>query len=239
MKIRLVLLEEPLEGRVPLPDLFAGLDREGHEVLFLKPERDHDVGDRIPHPVDRDQVDRVQPGEVERPVVIAHVEIRLGAVVQIADVVDRDLIALDGGIGQSGHVPLPGPVVRGRDAHPPGHHPGEHEQEPDQGPAPVGQAEKRQRRGQAEARGHDRLQQARGRLGPVDGAHAPGGHQDDDGNKKQQADHFREFLHGAVLGSFKSRTGSRVRASSDSRTGSAAPPRWSGRSPGSSGPSAR
>ena len=180
MKISSYCLKNPLRVEYSSPYLLAGFDREGHEVLLLKPETDHDVGDRIPHPVDRDQVDRVQLFEIERFVIIPHVEVRFGAVGQVADVVDGDEITFNVGKRQHGHVALPRPVVRGWDGHPPARNGRKYQQKPDQGPEPVAQAKKGQHRGQTEDRGRNRAQQAGGRVRPVDRKRSPGGHEDDD-----------------------------------------------------------
>ena len=59
-------------------------------VAVGKAEAQEHVRDRRAHPVDGDQVDRVELAQVEGAVVVSGREVGLGAIVEVADVVHRD-----------------------------------------------------------------------------------------------------------------------------------------------------
>ena len=67
---QLVLAEEAPDGVVALADLLARLDRDRDEIAVGEPEAQHDVSDRVAHPVDGDQVDLVELAQIEGLVVV-------------------------------------------------------------------------------------------------------------------------------------------------------------------------
>ncbi len=60
--------------------------------------------------------------EIEGLVVVPHVEVGLGAVVAVADVVNGDLVPVDVRVSQHRHVRLPVAVIRGLEREPPREH---------------------------------------------------------------------------------------------------------------------
>jgi hypothetical protein len=76
------------------------------------------VGDGVAHPVDGDQIDLVELAQVVGPILVVRRIVGFAAVLEIADVVDRDVIAVDRGPGDLGDVALPTTVVRGLDPAP-------------------------------------------------------------------------------------------------------------------------
>jgi len=76
-----------------------------------KPKLMKEVGDGRAHPVDGDEIDPVEAAQVERAIVVRGREVGLRPVVEVADVVQGHEIAVEGGIGQDGHLRLPVAVV--------------------------------------------------------------------------------------------------------------------------------
>ncbi len=208
----LVLLEEAGDGGVRLAALLPRLDRDRDVPVAHEPEAHHDVRDRVAHPVARDEVGGAQVRQVERRVVPARGEVGLGAVVEVADVVERDALAVDVGPGEAGHLGLPVAVVRGRDVEPPAEDRGEGDEEAEERPAAArehGEGEER-RRGES---GREQMPQRGGGQVPVgDRERRPGRHRDD-GDPDQQR---REGPSGALhdLAAAPGRQASCVRSSS-------------------------
>ena len=124
-------------------------------MIASKAEAQHDVRDRIARPVHGDQVDRVQLAQIEGAIVVAWHEVLLGAVVEVAHVVQRDEIAILRRIGQDRDLGLPVALIGRLDRKPPQQHNGEHGAEADQRPAPVRQEQER-----AESAQHERRSQS-------------------------------------------------------------------------------
>ena len=94
--------------------------------MAAEAEAQHDVRDRVPHPIDGDQVDLVELAQVEGLVVVMRRVVDVRPVVEVADVVDRHPIALEAGVGKLGDVGLPLAVV-GRTDRSPHHQEGDEE----------------------------------------------------------------------------------------------------------------
>ena len=146
---QLVALEGALDGRVALAALLPRLDRHRH-VLVTEAEAQEHVRDHRAHPVGGDEVERVEPSEVEGAVVVGRREVRLRAVIEVPDVVERDQIAGNGGIRQPRDLRRPVPVVRRRDRAPVEQEPGERQGKGGQEGCPPAPGRDRAKRSQGE-----------------------------------------------------------------------------------------
>ena len=114
----LVLPEEAFQRRIAFAFRLAHLDRNGQMVVAGEAEAHEVMGNRWPHPIGCHDVHRLQLPQVEGLVVIGRAEVGFAPIVEIADVVDGDLITRDRGVGQHRHLRLPVAIVAGLDARP-------------------------------------------------------------------------------------------------------------------------
>ena len=137
--------------------------------------------DRIARPVDRDQIDRVQLAQIEGAIVIARHEVLLGAIVEVAHIVQRDEIAILRRIGQDRDLGLPVALIGRLDREPPQQHDRERGTEAEQRPAPVRQEQERAKGAQRERRSQSEPESAhrpdpssRSRARPMRSCRQPG-----------------------------------------------------------------
>ena len=153
-------------------------------MLAGKAEAHHDVRDRIARPIDREQIDRVQLAQIEGAIVIARHEVLLGAIVEVADIVQRDEIAILRRIGQDRDLGLPVALIGRLDREPPQQHDRERGTEAEQRPAPVRQEQERAKGAQRERRGESEPEWLTAQIRVVDRERGPCGHA---GNQESKA----------------------------------------------------
>ena len=94
------LAEQAFDRRIVFAFFFARLDGKTNIVAIGKTEAHHRVRDVRRTPGDQIQIHRAQRREVKCLVVVLHREVRLRAVIAVADVVDDHLITVDIGVRQ-------------------------------------------------------------------------------------------------------------------------------------------
>jgi hypothetical protein len=208
----LVLLEEAGERGVRLATLLPRLDRDRDVPVAHEAEAHHDVRDRVAHPVARDQVGGAQVRQIEGRVVPARGEVGLGAVVEVANVVERHALAVDVGPGEAGHLGLPVAVVRGRDAEPPAEDRGEGDEEADERPTAVREHREGEERRRGESDREHVPQPGREQVPVGDRERRPDRHRDDRDLDQQRREGPSDAPHG--LAAAPGRQASCVRSSS-------------------------
>ena len=187
---QLVLPEEAGQGGVGLALVLARLDGNG-EVIVAKAEAQEQMGNRRPHPVRRHQIDPVQSIEVEGFVVVGRGEIGFAAVIEVADVVNRDPVAVEAGVRQHGEFRLPVAIVARLGLQPEQQHRQQSEHQADQAPA-AGPLKKQADEGRQTQHGKAAGQREPQGVGPrrqiVEGQCSPGRQAGDDQPGHQPAD---------------------------------------------------
>jgi len=172
--VELVLAEEAEHRGIGLALLLARLDRDRERRRVLELPAHDGVRDQGGAPERQEQVDAGQPVEVVRSRLPDLVGVGLGAVGEVADVLDRDAAVVEARRGGPCHVGLPVAVVAGRDAEPPerdGRDAGSDEEHgAPRGPHPHVEGSAREREGRGERPGEG----ARGRAVEPERGRRPG-----------------------------------------------------------------
>src|SRR5882724_2975705 len=185
--VELVLPEEAGERVVGLADLLARLDRDGQVLAVLESPAHDGVGDLRGAPVRQEEVEAVEAREIVGARLPAFREVRLGAVVEVPEIVDREPVPAELAVRRPRDVGEPGSVVARPDRAPPDEKHGDRRGERRETPAERSHEEQD---GEADDRprdGEEVGQASASRAGEVERERPPG--EKADGGELEQTPH--------------------------------------------------